>query len=320
MPAINFQNTQITLKPNQTALEGLLEAGFSIPNACRAGACQACKLQATQGTPPVAAQFGLSQAEQKLGFFLSCQCHPTQDLTLSSHTAATVKAKVLSVTLLTPQVLRVRLAPVFDFLAGQYFTFWHQPHPSQPALARSYSIASMPSEGYIECHIKYIAGGAFSPYAFRHLKPSSIARVQGPMGTCIYSPSQPTQPLLLAAIGTGLAPIYGIVKTAIAQGHTGPIHLVVGAKTPSGLYLQNELATLANEHRNIRVSYAVQTASNNTDIYQYCKSQHPSTKDFGIYLCGGQSFVSKLKKQCFLLGANRHDIHADAFIPCTSTP
>lgn len=319
MTTINYKNKFVTLKSQQSVLNGLLDAGFSIPHACQAGACQSCKMQDTKGAPPPAAQVGLSQAEKTLGYFLSCMCTPTQDMTLSDAQSSTqYESQVLDITLLKAQVLRLRLSPVFDFMAGQYFTIWHN-----GTMARSYSIASLPSDNYIECHIKLIEGGAFSTHAHTVLKVGDTLSLQGPMGTCVYSPQSLVQPLLLAGIGTGLAPIYGIAKHALSEGHQGPIHLISGAKTTQGLYLTDELKALEHNHANLTVSFVVQNNPQRQghviedDIYQFCKAQHPSTKGYEVYLCGAQSFVTKLKKQSFLLGANMPNIHADAFIACS---
>lgn len=322
MTVIQYQpddtNTHcVILESDETVLEALVAAGLDIPNACRAGACQACKLQATHGQVPAIAQQGLSNAEKTLGYFLSCQCRPTEDLTLVNPKAQKrVNAEVLSATKLSDHVLQVRLSSEIPFLAGQFLTVWHKGNT-----ARSYSIASTPDEGFIECHIKHIQGGAFSPFAFETLKAGDSLEIQGPMGTCIYSPNESTQPLLLVGLSTGLAPLYGILKQALSQQHTGPIHLVCGAKNAQGIYLKDVLKQLENSHQNLSVDFIVQEESGSEfttgDIYAHCKQAHPSTKGYSIYLCGAQSFVNKFKKQSFLAGANMKDIHADAFVACS---
>ena len=57
-------------------------------------------------------------------------------------------------------------------------------------------------------------------------RPGEAVRLQGPVGECFYVPGQPEQPLLLAGTGTGLAPLYGIVRDALAAGPHRP-HLAV---------------------------------------------------------------------------------------------
>ena len=49
---------------------------------------------------------------------------------------------------------------------------------------------------------------------------------------------------MLAGAGTGLAPLYGIARDALAQGHTGPVWLFHGGVDLRGLYLAEELKAL----------------------------------------------------------------------------
>lgn len=311
------QSHSVILKDGETVLEALEGAGLDIPNACRAGACQACKLQATQGQVPAIAQQGLTNAEKTLGYFLSCQCQPNEDLTLTQPAAQKrTTATVLALKKLSPQILQLRLSAAFPFVAGQFFTLWHQGN-----IARSYSIASTADEGFIECHIKKVPGGLFSQYAFEHLKVDDTLEIQGPTGSCIYAPRDATQPLLLAGLSTGLAPLFGILKQALQQQHCGPIHLICAAKSEQGIYLTTELKQLEAAHTNLRVDFVIQegpaTDYTQANVYDFCKQAHPSTKGYSVYLCGAQSFVTKLKKQCFLAGANMAEIHADAFLACS---
>lgn len=316
MPVVHYQNTPIKINPNQSVLEALTDAGIDIPNSCHAGACQSCKLQAMDGELPAQAQQGLNGAEKQLGYFLSCQCYPPSDLTIAeANTSVRHSTMVTHKTQLNDSVLQLVLNAPFEFLSGQFVNILHDD------LSRSYSIASAPSSGAIELHIKRLPDGRFSSYAFDKLTVGDELTLQGPFGKCIYSAAK-DQPLLLAGLSTGLAPLLGIVRTALEHEHTGPIHLIAGAKNAEGLYWVDELITLANQHNNLSADFVIQEGSHpvatTADIYTFCKTQHPSTKGYSAFLCGAPSFVNKLKKQTFLLGANMADIHADSFAPSSN--
>lgn len=96
--------------------------------------------------------------------------------------------------------------------------------------------------------------------------------------------------------------------------------MVLGARSRDGFYLQKELAQLAGDSQ-LQVDFTCldETLSERSggDLYQFVKQHYPSTKGLRIYLCGAESFVRKMKKQCFMAGANMRDIHADAFLPCS---
>jgi NAD(P)H-flavin reductase len=123
---------------------------------------------------------------------------------------------------------------------------------------------------------------------------------------------------LLAAIGTGLAPIYGIARQALSGGHQTPIHLLVGARNRAGFYLVEELQALAQQYDNLTVHFICQDAAPDfalqDDIYSYYKQQFADLKNWHVYLCGAESFVKKMRKQSFLAGAAMSDISADSFL------
>jgi NAD(P)H-flavin reductase len=142
--------------------------------------------------------------------------------------------------------------------------------------------------------------------------------VSGPYGNCFYLPDSPTQGLLLIGTGAGLAPLWGIVSDALAQGHTGPIRLYHGSWKPEGLYLVDALQRLAAAHPNFtyvpcvdadalpdyRVGRADQVA--HTDL--------PELKGWRVYLCGHPDMVKSARKRAFLAGASMQEIYADPFV------
>ena len=326
MNNVHLQDQTYTLQEGETVLEGLLRYGVAIPHGCRAGACQSCIMMAEAGTIPAQAQVGLKTGQKQLGYFLSCQCVPQNSLQVrfADQLQQAVSTRVLSLEPLAASVLRLRLAPELDYRPGQYLNIWHTPTDASGPLIRSYSIASVPAlDDFIELHIKIIPSGRFSTWAETQLKAGEEIRIQGPLGQCVYSAQHLQQPMLLIGIGTGLAPLYGIARDALNQGHAGSIELVLGAKSAKGFYLQEELALLSEEFPNLRVHYLSHTDADSdrhvleADLYQYVKTALPTTKGYSVYLCGAASFVRKMKKQCFLAGAAMQEIYADAFLPCS---
>ncbi len=325
MPTLFYNGQSFTCDENETVLDALLRQEQNIPHGCKAGACQSCLMKLSQPdiALPAAAQVGLKASQKSLGYFLSCCCTPQSDLTLERGTEGTtqVSAKLINKLLLSPTILQLQLEAPLAFQAGQYINIW-----LDNTHVRSYSIASLPSENLLELHVKLIDGGKFSQMAKTELQPGDTLTLQGPMGDCIYATDTPTEPLLLVGIGTGLAPLLGIIKDALAQNHTGDIHLVLGAKTSDGFYHQQNLIALSRQHANLQVHFIAQTVYPTEtalpgliegDLYQWVKAQHPNTQGYRVFLCGAESFVRKMKKQCFLTGTAMNQIHADAFLPCT---
>jgi CDP-4-dehydro-6-deoxyglucose reductase len=82
------------------------------------------------------------------------------------------------------------------------------------------------------------------------LSPGDTVEVHFPSGDCFYQPGSPEQGLLLIGTGSGLAPLYGIIRNALAQGHTGPIRLFHGSRTPHALYLTERLREFTQTYSN----------------------------------------------------------------------
>ena len=67
----------IDLKPGQTILDGLLEAGKTPPYSCLAGACSTCMAKVKKGGIKMDVCYALDEEEIQDGFVLTCQSHPT---------------------------------------------------------------------------------------------------------------------------------------------------------------------------------------------------------------------------------------------------
>lgn len=317
MAVITFEGSTIELAEGETVLDGLLRQGRAVAYGCRSGVCQACMLEVAGETDVTAAQRGLTAAQKRLRYFLSCQCRPTADLDVrrSAWGGDLAQAIVVDKTWLSPDVMRLRLRADFaGYFAGQYVTLWKNDH-----LARSYSLASHPQiDPYLEFHIRHQPQGQFSSWLATHVMSNDVLFVQGPMGTCVYR-ARPEQPLLLVAMGTGLGPVYGILRDALYQEHEGPVYLVVGARHGHQLYLQEELQQLQQTYPSLRLHVVIQQGVANgaqvADIYQYCAALCPDLRHFRVFICGPQTFVERLRQQALQAGAEPTEISVDSFLP-----
>lgn len=335
---IYFEGRRFELEPGETVLEGIERNGSSLPAFCRRGICQACLVQARSGEVPAAAQRGLKDGLRRQSLFLACLCQPSGDLELVRHgSSAVFPTRVERVERLSEQVLRVLLAAPagFSYRAGQFVQL-----ARSDGLMRPYSIASLPG-GPLELHVELLPGGAMSRWlATAAGEPLSL---RGPFGECFYLPDEPERPLLLAGTGTGLAPLLGIARDAIAAGHRGIIELHHGSRRRDGLYLWTELEALARDAPQLRLcgsvlesagvdaahvsvdlpmngapaNVAPESASGRVAVRRIDDAL--SSADIAwsvarVYLCGNHDLVRRLQKKAYLAGASLARIHADAFV------
>jgi NAD(P)H-flavin reductase/ferredoxin len=320
MPRIDCEGQSLELSPDQTVLDALLGAGIAVPTSCRAGACQACLVQATHGTPPAASQRGLKESLKLQGYFMACQARPESDLevSLAGARALEMPARIAKVEHLTDSVLRVLVETdtPLSYRAGQYITL-----SRSDGLSRAYSIANVPDSGSrsLELHVRLLPDGRMSGWLASRESAGAEVRVRGPSGECFYVPGSVTQPLLLIGTGTGLAPLWGVLNDALSNGHAGEIELWHGARNARGLYLVRELEALTRRHPQLRyrrcvLDGAADDAHELGQLDQLVLASAPSFAGRRVYLCGDPGLVQTLKRRLFLKGAALREIHADAFV------
>jgi CDP-4-dehydro-6-deoxyglucose reductase, E3 len=322
MASVEYRGVRAEVADGETALAALERVGAPIPRGCRRGICGACLVRVRRGTVAAEAQRGLSPAQAAMGLAFACLTKPTDDLALEEpgrgveHTA-----RVVALDPLSADVRRVRLAAnsPLAYSAGQYVVL-ARPDGEE----RSYSLASVPSDGALELHVRRVPGGAVSGWIFDELRPGDAVRLRGPLGNCCYAPGRPQQPLLLVGTGTGLAPLWGIVRDALAHGHTGPIDLYHGARTTAGLYFRDELEALEERCATFRYHPCVLEGPADRPrvrvgaLEAIALSDHPTTAGRRVFLCGDAPLVRALKRRFFLNGTASRDLLADPFEPVTS--
>jgi len=318
VPIIRYEGREYPYEEGETVLQALERHGVPLPSSCRAGACQTCLVRALEGMPPKEAQKGLKDTQIAQGYFLACIAKPKGDLTIALADArAEWKAKILQRRMLNRDVLGLWLSRPdgFDYEAGQFINLKHD------GIVRSYSLASLPSEATLELHIKRVPNGKMTGWLHDAVREGDWIEFTGPAGDSFYIPGRPEQPLLLAGVGTGLAPLYGIARAAIEAGHTAPIHLFHGALHRDALYYEDELRQLAQTHDNFH--------------YHPCVLEGPAPEGgivgdartipvehlggdltgWRAYLCGDPPFVEALRRRVFLAGVGMKDIYTDPFTP-----
>ncbi|HKJ72488.1 MAG TPA: FAD-binding oxidoreductase [Alphaproteobacteria bacterium] len=319
---ISYNDRRIRLEDGESVLDGLLREDQIVPHSCKAGICQSCLMSAARGDIPETAQLGLKPTYKRQGLFLACRCVPDADLTVQLPDAAglSTSAIVVEKNDLNDAVLQLRLRPTADFdcRPGQYLTLMN---PDQ--IARSYSIANQPAiDGYIELHIRIVPNGAMSGWLRETAGIGDHVTIRGPAGDCFYAADgDGDYPVILAGTGTGLAPLYGIVADALAQGHSGDIRLFHGALQYEDLYFVEDLTELAAGHENFSYQPCVLNGGDSPlyrqgNVEDIVIASLPESKAATrLYLCGAPELVNSLKRKAFLAGLASKHIFADAFLP-----
>ncbi|MFI8742506.1 iron-sulfur-binding ferredoxin reductase [Stutzerimonas zhaodongensis] len=307
MPEITHGGRTWRVANGSNLLDALNDAGLNVPFSCRAGSCHACLVRCLQGEPQDARPQALDSARRSEGWRLACQCSVTGNLDVATFDPARegLPARVEGFDWLDDRVLRLRLIPErpLRYYPGQHALLWNN-----HGVARPYSLASVPwDEHWLEFHLDCRHSGAFCNSARTLIVGDSLRLGQLHTGALRYEPEWHMRPLLLLAAGTGLAPLWSLVREALQQGHQGPIRLLHFCR--GGSYLREPLENLAELNGNLSVECVdwEQAGSRLQSL------QATSRQEIAL-ICGGRAFVEDCAKRMFLAGLPRGQILSDAFL------
>ena len=324
MAKVLFRGTECELEPGESVLDCLLRYGYDCVYSCRTGKCRACLLRADEheAIPPVS-QKGLKETWTQRGYFMPCVSRISGDTSMTLRTvdeAERAEVELLEKKRLSSAVTRIRLRPRAElkFQPGQFVTLLRD----ENLVGRSYSIASLPHEGYLELHVRRWPGGAMSPWIHDELEPGDSLYLRGPYGECFYVPGEPERPLLLIGTGTGAAPLWGVLRHALHLGHTGPIVFMHKGHDEDALYLHEELLAMEEKHESLTYRPCVTIDGGEAgvsfgSIIEMARNQLLSLPDptaARAYICGNPDVVKMLRKELFLAGLSMRDIFFDAFV------
>lgn len=302
MPEVRVGHQRWPVASGSNLLDALNDAGHNVPYSCRAGSCHACLVRCVEGEPQDRNPAALSVTLREQGWRLACQCLVVQDLLVAVFDPLSdgVSATVQSCDWLSPHVLRLRLLPErpLRYRAGQHVQLW-----SPDGVARPYSLASLPEDDeFLEFHLDCRRPGAFTDQA-RQLKPADQLRLGAVQGGALhYDPDWQARPLWLLAAGTGLAPLWSVLREALRQEHQGPIRLLHMADEH---YLAGPLQALAERFPQLLVE-------------QYRAGEPPPmrlpSRQTVALVCGSPISVQEFSRRLYLAGLPRSQLFADVFV------
>lgn len=317
MTTISYQGQTYDCRDGETVLEALTRQGVNLPFSCRNGICQVCLHRCRAGEVPPRAQAGLRARLRASGYFMPCRCLPISDMTIEPPRPddLSVPAVVHAKEHVAPHVVRLLLEPAtpFSYRPGQFVNL-RRPD----GLARSYSLAGLPDDYVLELHVQRKQNGAMSNWIFDTLKVGDELEIQGPQGECFYRCDDPDAPLLLIGTGTGLAPLIGIVREALAAGHRGEIRLYHGTHAASGLYLRGAIEAMAARHVNLHYRPCVSGdeppgAFLSGRAHSIALRTHRDLTGFRVFLCGLPQMVQAAHEAALAQGARPEHVHVDPF-------
>jgi NAD(P)H-flavin reductase len=184
----------------------------------------------------------------------------------------------------------------------------------RPRLWRYYSMANAPRpDGTIDFHVRVIDGGAVSSALARNVSVGSRLRLGSPAGTLKLDMNS-QRDVVLAAGGTGLAPLKAIIEQAAGLGDPRRMHLVFGARTAAELYDLADLVKMTAQWPWLTVTPAVSAEPEYRGeigtVADVIGRRVPLT-DQDAYVCGSSAMVTATVSRLQSLGMPQEHVYVE---------
>ncbi|MET8249559.1 2Fe-2S iron-sulfur cluster-binding protein [Streptomyces sp. NPDC005202] len=319
---------EIECREDQSILDACLRAGVWLPHACTHGTCGTCKAEVLDGDVDhgAASTFALMEFERDEGKALLCCAQPRSDVTvegdveledgLEFHPVRDFEATLTSIEECARDTRRLMLEldePI-QFSAGQYVSV----HVPGTGVTRTYSMANPPSERHrVELHVRRTPGGrATDGWIFKNLHEGERIRFSGPFGRFMLR-TERTEPAIMVAGGTGLAPIKSMIRHVLEEGLEQELYLYQGARTRGDLYDVEFFRQLEAEHPD-QFTYRPCLSDEQWDgptglVTDVLDSDFERCRGFVGYVCGPPPMVDAAMKTLMRKRLFSRDVYREDF-------
>ena len=333
---------EIEVEEGEWVLDAAFRQGIAVPHGCREGQCSSCKCIVLEGDCEVEkySTFALPDYERETGHVLLCRSYAFSDLTIEllnfdedllrrAIAVKTFDGVLSAVTTLThdTRMLEVQLEQPMKFWAGQFVEI----HVPGAGVTRSYSMASTQSSPKVlQFIIRKYPDGAFSSLVDTTLAPGTAVTIKGPFGSCFRREEQ-TGPMMLVGGGSGMSPLWAILKDHIESGEQRPIRFFYGARTRKDLFFLDEFAAITAKLTDFEFIPVLSQATPEDDwsgetgfvheaVDRILRAQGlPGVVD--AYTCGPPPMIDALLPVLQGLGVALDHTYVDKFTPASaSTP
>jgi Na+-transporting NADH:ubiquinone oxidoreductase subunit F len=327
---INGGVRNVIVNTGEKLLSGLTAGGIYIPSACGGrGSCGYCRVRApSAGTAPEPAEIRHLSAEDITGGIrLACQMTVRSDLEIEIPdellSVRKFRGKLISKRHLTHDIAELRIECVepasLGFIAGQYVQLHSSKYMGREPVMRAYSISSPPSGGkYFELIIRRVPDGICTTWVFDYLKEGRDVTFSGPYGSFFLSGTR--APVIFIAGGSGMAPIWSMMRDMADKGIRRKTVFFFGALTQKDLFYTGELAAFAKEQEWFTFVPSLSNEPAGSDwngerglVTEVVSRLLPDTSRHEAYLCGSPGMIDASVAVLIRNGIPADKIHYDKF-------
>lgn len=211
------------------------------------------------------------------------------------------------------------------YKAGQYITLILRINGRK--YARPYSFSSAPSvDAGLEVTVKRVTNGIVSNYINNELKVGDVVEVIEPMGDFTYQTINAKQSVYLWGAGSGITPLFSIIKEALHMQSIPNLHLIYGNKNEESTIFREQLSLLKKNSPSVfsMTNFYSQVdkieKSNNIHIGRISSefvtslvAQNKNVKESVHYICGPKDLKDTIKNSLQKLEVPSSSIFIEEF-------
>ena len=161
---------------------------------------------------------------------------------------------------------------------------------------RTYSLTQL-DLNHVLLTVKRVQKGVVSQWFCDHAKMGDLVEFGLPYGDMLLPQTaahlEQAESVLLLAAGSGITPMYSLIKAALKQDSKTSIHLMYWVKTPEDAAFKSELELLATQHPQFKCSvFYTQTLEADARLNASHLNLIENLAQTTVYACGPSGFTS----------------------------
>ena len=202
------------------------------------------------------------------------------------------------------------LAETFRYRPGQFLTL------RLPVLGRHlprcYSMSSAPTlDAHLRVTVKRVKDGRGSNWVCDRVRPGDTLEVMAPAG--VFTPGSLQGDFLLCAGGSGITPVFSILRSALAHGQ-GRVRLLYANRDERSVIFRDELNALAAAHpARLQVIHWLDSVQGVPSVAQLAELARPWAQA-QAFICGPGLFMDAMASALDKAGMPGEHVHVERFV------
>jgi ring-1,2-phenylacetyl-CoA epoxidase subunit PaaE len=212
------------------------------------------------------------------------------------------------------------------YLSGQFLTI--KANIEGEYIRRAYSLCSSPVAGEpLAVTVKKVTGGKMSSWIYDKVKGGSMLEVMPPIGNFVFRPhSSKKRWFMLYAAGSGITPVYSMLKSILISEPQSFVSLLFGNRTTQDIMYKDSLQTLCDKYPSrFKVVHCLSQPDENwfgergrideeliMHTLEYLKPVSPFEETL-VYMCGPVQMMDVASVVVEQQGVKKENIHRESF-------